>query len=215
MAVNQRNQQLALGTLGLFGILAILVKIQFAPLMALDRQWLSGFQTSWLGQHVRLWNWLTTLGSPAITGGFAVLLALFLWRIHQRGWSLTVLTAIIGGDALLLVIKQLVGRLRPTQQIVADTGFSFPSGHVFSTMLVACIVVTLLLSFLKGNWLYWTLVAIIVIGVLGVLLARLGLRDHFPSDVLGSLLLASGWWLQVLSVFERLRGKHQPEKVME
>lgn len=215
MTVNRRNQQLALGTLGLFGILAILVKIQFAPLMALDRQWLGGFQTSWLGQHVRLWDWLTTLGSPAITGGFAVLLALFLWRIHQRGWSLTVLTAIIGGDALLLVVKQLVSRIRPTQQVVADSGFSFPSGHVFSTMLVACIVVTLLFHFLKGNWLFWTILAIIAIGVLGVVLARLGLRDHFPSDTLGSLLLASGWWLQVLSIYERLQGKHQAAKVLE
>lgn len=205
MNTSQRYQQVALGLLGLFVILAILIKLQFSPLMGVDRQWLATFHASSLGQHIRVWEWLTWLGSPLVTGGLAVILALFLWRIRQLGWAATVLTALVSGDALLLVIKAVVARTRPAQMVVVDTGYSFPSGHVFSTMLVAMILATLLLSFLKANWLSWTLLSVIAIGVLGVILARLGLRNHYPSDVLGSVLLASGWWFQVLSIVERLR----------
>ncbi|NLR10718.1 MULTISPECIES: phosphatase PAP2 family protein [Lactobacillaceae] len=207
MNTSQRYQQVALGLLGLFVILAILIKLQFSPLMGLDRQWLAAFHASSLGQHVRVWEWLTLLGSPLVTGGFAVILALFLWRIRQLGWAAMVLTALISGDALLLVIKTFVARPRPTQMVVVDTGYSFPSGHVFSTMLVAMILATLLLSLLKANWLSWTLLSVIALGVLGVILARLGLRNHYPSDAMGSALLASGWWFQVLSIFERLRAR--------
>jgi len=207
MDTSQRHQQLALGFLGLFVVLAILVKIRFSSLMSLDQQWLAGFHASSLGQHVRVWEWLTLLGSPLVTGGFAVVLALFLWRIRQLGWAATVFAALISGDGLLLVIKTIVARTRPAQMVVADTGYSFPSGHVFSTMLVACIVGTLLLRFLKVNWLSWTLLTVIGLVVLGVVLARLGLRNHYPSDVAGSLLLASGWWFQVLSIGERFRAR--------
>ncbi|AYM03820.1 phosphatase PAP2 family protein [Levilactobacillus yiduensis] len=204
MTLTQRNQQLALGFFGLFGILAILIKMQFEPLISLDHQWLTAFSGSSLGQHIRVWEWLTLLGSPLVTGGLAVVLALFLWRIRQVGWSVATLVGIIGGDGLLLALKDLVGRVRPLQPVVADSGFSFPSGHVFSTALVAGIVITLLYQFLKGNAVFWSVTAVIVMGVIAIMLARLGLRNHFPSDVLGSVLLASGWWLQVVSVYERV-----------
>jgi len=215
MTITQRNQQLALGCFGLFGILAILVKTEFEPLMILDRQWLTSFSSSGLGQHVRIWEWLTLMGSPLVTGGLAVVLALFLWRIRQYGWACAALVGVVGGDAVLLVVKQLVGRLRPLQQVVADTGFSFPSGHVFSTTLLACMIITLLFRFLKGSATFWSVTAVVCLVVVGVLLARLGLRDHYPSDVLGSILLASGWWLQVVSVLERVAVKWQKNQAQE
>lgn len=215
MTLTQRNQQLALGFFGLFGILAILIKMQFGPLISLDHQWLAVFSGSSLGQHVRVWEWLTLLGSPLVTGGLAVVLALFLWRIRQVGWAVATLIGIIGGDGLLLVLKDLVGRVRPLQPVVADSGFSFPSGHVFSTALVAGIVITLLYQFLKSNAVFWSVTAVIVMGVIAVMLARLGLRNHFPSDVLGSVLLASGWWLQVVSVYERVVQRWQKIQAKE
>lgn len=215
MTVSQRNQQLALGFFGLFGILAILVKFRFAWLLGLDHQLLTAFSTSSLGQHVRLWKWLTLAGGPVVTGGLAVLLALFLWRIRQLRWAATILVALVSGDALLLIVKQLVARLRPLQPVVADGGFSFPSGHVFSTTLVALMVITLLFYLLKGNWVCWTLTGVIGLVVISVLFARLGLRNHYPSDVLGSILLASGWWLQVVSVSERLLKKWRPIQSQE
>ncbi|WP_143463842.1 phosphatase PAP2 family protein [Levilactobacillus enshiensis] len=215
MTLTERNQQLALGCFGLLGILAILIKVRFEPLMQLDHQWLTAFSSSALGQHVRVWEWLTLAGSPLVTSGLAVVLALFLWRIRQYGWSLATLTAIVTGDGLLLVIKTLVGRMRPLQQVVPDTGFSFPSGHVFSTALLVFIIWTLITQWLGRSWLSGGVVTLTAIVLLGVLFARLGLRDHYPSDVLGSLLLAGGWWLQIVSVLERLTKKQQQKQMQD
>lgn len=213
--IRQKNQQAAFGCLGLFLILAILVKTQFAPLMRLDQRWSTSFSASALGQHVRVWEWLTLFGSPLVMSGLAVVLALFLWRIRQHSWAGVTLLGVIGGDGLLLVVKQLVGRLRPLHQVVADTGFSFPSGHVFGTVLLAAMLITLLHRFLKGNAVFWWVTALIILGVIGVLLARLGLRAHYPSDVLGSVLLANGWWLEMISLREWVVRKRQKNLVKE
>lgn len=207
MTSKQYQQQLALGLFGLFGILAILVKFQFAALTQVDHQLMTQLTASGLGQHVRVLNWLTFLGSPVVTGGVAVFLALWLWRTHQPRWAALCLATILSGDALLLVIKKIVARIRPANPVIADSGFSFPSGHVFSTALVVCMVLGLLWHFLGKNWLTIGVTVVLVGFVLAVVFSRLGLRAHYPSDTLGSLLLASGWWLQMLAIFNRLTAR--------
>ncbi|MFC6275373.1 phosphatase PAP2 family protein [Levilactobacillus tangyuanensis] len=204
MSKSDRHQIIAIVVLGIFTILAILVKIQFAPLLSLDESWLERFQTSAIGQHTLIWHTVTTLGSPVITGCAMVIVSLFLMRTHQWSWAAFILATLVGGDALLLVVKHLVGRLRPIHQVIQDTGFGFPSGHVFSAALLACILITLIVRSLDLNWLSWGLIAVFSVAVIGLMLARLGLRNHYPSDVMGGVLLASGWWLQLLSLVERL-----------
>lgn len=210
MTTSQRNQQLALGFLGLLGILAILVKIQAGLVLWLDQSVLAAVAK--LGPHVGLWEALTTLGSPILTGILAICLAggLFYWR--QPLWGEMVVIGLVGGDGLLLILKHLLKRPRPSLQVLVDNGFSFPSGHVFSTTLLAAMVITLLCGVLRHNWIFWVAVTMVSLIVLGVILGRLGLRNHYPTDALGSLLLAVGWWFQVMSLGERQWGKSLGEK---
>ncbi|WP_261810709.1 phosphatase PAP2 family protein [Levilactobacillus humaensis] len=210
MTNSQRNQQVALGFLGLFGILAILVKIHAGIVFQLDQAGLDAVAE--LGAHVGFWEILTTLGSPILTGGLIVILAAVLLYWRQPFWGEMVAIGLVGGDGLLLVLKHLMGRPRPSFQVIADTGFSFPSGHVFSTTLLAIMVITVLCGVLRHNWIFWLAVTMVSLIVLGVILGRLGLRNHYPTDVLGSLLLAVGWWFQVVSLGERRWGKSLVEK---
>ncbi|QCZ52626.1 hypothetical protein UCCLBBS449_0654 [Levilactobacillus brevis] len=200
----QYQQQIAIGCLGLFVLLAVSVMRQASWLIQVDQKLVDAINVSGLSQHVRILAWLTSIGSPAVTGGVVILLILFLWRIHQVWWAGLLTVALAGGDGLLIVLKMVIARQRPGNPVIADSGFSFPSGHVFSTMLVACMVVTLLWHWLGKNWITGGITVLIGLGVIAVLLSRLGLRAHYPSDTIGSLLLASGWWAQLLAIFQRL-----------
>ncbi len=79
-----------------------------------------------------------------------------------------------------------------------DTPFSFPSGHSARTVFVALVI---------GWWIWhrrtsatgkWLLYGILSFGELVMLVSRVTLGEHWPSDVVGGALLAallvSIWW---------------------
>jgi undecaprenyl-diphosphatase len=102
---------------------------------------------------------------------------------------------LLGGSLLEFTVKGLVGRPRPL-----GWAPGFPSGHV--TAVTAFAVTVIYVIGCEG--LSWVRRASLM-GGLGVLvamvgLARLSLHAHWPSDLLGGLLLgtataaAGAWW---------------------
>lgn len=99
-----------------------------------------------------------------------------------------------GGAGLLLGFKMLFQRARPTQPLLPEHGFSFPSGHVFMTVIAVLIIWRWSDCYVKDaeQKLTIRLLGIIWIGLVAA--SRVYLRAHYPSDILGSLLLAGFWW---------------------
>ncbi|KRN02488.1 hypothetical protein FD13_GL001942 [Levilactobacillus senmaizukei DSM 21775 = NBRC 103853] len=203
MTEAQANQELAVGFGGLFGILAILIKFGSARLAEVDRLGLSILNSGLLGQPVRWWSWLTATGSPLIMGGITVGLGLSLWYRRQVAWAATIIIAWVSGDVLIMMLKHLVVRLPSAQSTMGVERIGFLSSRVFSTTLLTLMVGTLLFKMLNQSWLVWLLVGLLGLWVTGVMRASMGLNNYFPSDVLGSLLLAGGWWCQCVSLHER------------
>ncbi|GAP00544.1 phosphatase PAP2 family protein [Fructobacillus ficulneus] len=144
------------------------------------------------------------LGSPAVAIGLSVVLALYLFFIRRQTFSAIYLAGIqLSGSAIAEIVKLLVRRPRPTYKLVPDTGYSFPSGHTFTT---AILVFSLL--FLLSNQattsrriiayvLAWTWIFLVAF-------SRVYLGDHFTSDVLASVLLASAYWLLMTAMQNKL-----------
>lgn len=134
------------------------------------------------------------LGSPLIAIGLSLGLSLGLVLLRQPGLASWLLGMQLGGAAVAEGIKFIVQRARPTGQLVADTGYSFPSGHTFcTTMLVMSVIyVTLPLIEDQENQLVLVLIGIVWVGLVAA--ARVYLRDHFGTDVVASVLLAGGLW---------------------
>jgi membrane-associated phospholipid phosphatase len=58
-----------------------------------------------------------------------------LFVLHRRRYSFLLLGA-MAGDALLVdVCKTIIGSARPLNEIITETNFSFPSGHVSGTVV--------------------------------------------------------------------------------
>ena len=109
------------------------------------------------------------------------------------------------GDAILvLTFKTLIMSQRPINEIIPETGYSFPSGHV-----TGCVVFFGMLTYFA--WKRWTtLKAKVVTSGLYIAITavvgfdRIYLNVHWFSDTIGGVFLGAFWLLLCVFVFEYL-----------
>ncbi|MGN9844376.1 glycosyltransferase [Nonomuraea sp. H19] len=100
-----------------------------------------------------------------------------------------VLVVVAAGWGVSLLLKLLVDRPRPAASHALVQGLgsdSFPSGHVCLTLAIA--VAVALLTW-KTRW-RWPIVAAGGLLVIGQMLARVYLGAHYPTDTIGSIIVA-------------------------
>ncbi len=139
---------------------------------------------------------------------WASIFVLFFWRglrIEAFALLLAVVT-FFGAEALSV----LVDRPRPTPDQGIEVskflaGNSFPSGHVFAAVVFYGLLVGV--AWHRFRWLYVRVlllaIAASIVGLAGV--SRVYLGVHWPSDVLGGLLLGSVALAGLLWVYAGLR----------
>lgn len=160
---------------------SLLNYIQQVDFAILNYIWLHG-HTNWLDSFMIA---ITTLGNSGVIW-IAVGIYL-LWRSEYRKTGIAIVVALALGFLICnLGIKPLVGRIRPFEWqptlqllITAPQGYSFPSGHTWSSFAIATI---LMLDKIPRR--YWGL------GLAGFIgLSRIYLYVHFPTDVLVGMIL--------------------------
>lgn len=130
--------------------------------------------------------YVSSIASPLIVSVLATIL-LILNR-HQLSKSIYLATFYFGTSTLALLLKHLVHRTRPHFQLFPDTGFSFPSGHSICMILFYQVLLVLLADRKDTSATLMRWGALLM--TLALLFSRVYLRDHFPTDILGSLCLA-------------------------
>lgn len=165
--------------------------------------------------HLIYQDWLTmlmifiTYFFSAITLTiFAVLL--IAWFLHKKQLSkiALVIFGLGGGFLLEIVLKMLIGRLRPPVGPLLETShifpsFSFPSGHA----TLAAIFFALMIYCFKDNiknqitrWLY-IITNIILCALIGF--SRLYFDYHWLSDVIGGFIIGTAWFFLILWLLQR------------
>jgi undecaprenyl-diphosphatase len=140
-------------------------------------------------------NAVTNLGSLAIVIGLALVLALVeSIRVPSR-WIVPFLVVLIAGnEALMLTIKELADRARPTLNPVAATlGPSFPSGHSATAAAFYAGAALLLARRRSANRRSLLAGAAIALAV-AVATSRVLLDVHWLSDVIAGVMLGWGWF---------------------
>ena len=186
-----RWRGLSLGGATLFVALAVVV---FAVgLLPGDTTLYDGVMARRTPDVITFFSWVNIFGSwkglvPA---------ALVLFAISpeaRKRWWLIVLVLLVA-PLIEQTAKYLVGRPRPRGRAMG-----FPSGHMTGAAAFAVIAIYFAI---KEQWNRTTrtaLSAVVLVMVVLVGLARLVLHAHWPSDVLGGLLLGSScaafgaWW---------------------
>jgi undecaprenyl-diphosphatase len=169
------------------------------------------FIHAWVVHNRPEWPWVTGLfhaatqfGNPNIATFATALVTFGLYALSRTGLgrvrraeALVWLGAILGGRLLSLVLKEVYHRERPpvVHRLVVETSYSFPSGHsVFAAVFFAMLAVVLA-RLLPARWFCVRAATVIACLALAVLVgaSRIWLGVHYPTDVLGGLLLGFGW----------------------
>lgn len=177
----------------LFLVVAIYIKAQNAYVEFIDSSIVDVIQKNQPEWKTLLYRGVTSLAEPKLDIIWVLILAFLLWGFKFKIPALWCLATLAGGDVIASLVKNLVKRPRPSTHLAIDDGYSFPSGHVFGTFLVIAMIWVILVPMIATAWRAW-LVRILLIVWLGlVMISRVYLNAHFPTDTIGAVLLAYLW----------------------
>lgn len=195
----------------LFGLLTLWVVQDWGPLVRLDdrgdpaQQW--AVDTGWLKHPLLVVEDLfDTIGLIVMTATVVVL----MWvKGHRRaaGFAAGVMLVDWG---VRIAAKALVGRERPEWQLTEDllSTKAFPSGHATGIAALAGVLAVLVAMLVRRSNLRRAAYAGLVLLVVVVCLDRVLLGRHYPSDVIGGVLLGAGVVLVGLAVYSPLPVSH-------
>lgn len=162
-----------------------------------------------------VFRWITELGSASFLVPFALVMAFVLWKLSHN-WLAVIFFAAGSalGPYLNKVLKGMVERERPRLLASAEgEGFSFPSGHAMSSMVIYGMLIYFLNIYLKSHSRKVAVTVTFVVLILLIGLSRYMIRVHHLSDVLAGF--AYGFifisiWLGLFSLIYRRRHHHAP-----
>ena len=158
---------------------------------------------------------ITLMGSwYFLIPAYLLLIFWLLFYKKRRTLSLDIFSIAITSTLVMFTIKEIFKRQRPLEPLLhAVPGFSFPSGHSFSSFTFFGLLVYIIADSNRltkpMKWLG---------GILCLLLAtiiaisRVYLKVHYPSDVIGGFLLCLIWLGISFWVLHAIRGKRFIEK---
>jgi undecaprenyl-diphosphatase len=157
-----------------------------------------------LTNSFRVVSVLGTLEALALVG---VLVAVAL--LVQRSWLALAawLIAVLGGEVLNLLLKDLFARPRPSFEhpLIVDTSYSFPSGQAMESVVVYGMLAYFVVLASRA----WGKRAVSVGGAAMIVLligfSRVYLGAHYVSDVVGGFAAGGAWLSAVITAWEATR----------
>ena len=180
-------------------------------------EWLHGHQSKAL---TAVMVEMTYLGTGTVVIVVVGVAALFLWHTEHKHSARLLLAATIGNILLNGALKLVYHRPRPSVFAWQTTAVSssFPSGHAMSATVVYGTVAYLLLRLQKHRWAKMLTLTGATLLILLICLTRLYLGVHYPSDVLGGIVVGLAWASFCMATLEAslvLARRRSPREVVE
>ena len=172
--------------------------------------WLAGF-TSQAHTHIMLI--ITFFGSSYfLLPAYILLILYFLFLRNNRKLSFDVAAIGITSTIILFSLKKIFHRQRPPDPVVhAVNGFSFPSGHSFSSFTFFGLLIYIIWNSEMKPVLRWTLTVSFFLFACAIAFSRVYLHVHYASDVIAGFCLCIVW---LVGAFWLLKKFGRKEKVI-
>jgi undecaprenyl-diphosphatase len=178
-------------------------------------RWAAGLRRPWL---TGLAMDLTALGSPLLVAMFTFVFGALLLEYGDRRGAGVLATASFASGLLTIATKMLLERQRPdvVVPLVHVTDLSYPSGHSLVSAAVYLTASVIVARHLAAPWERAVAHGFTTFIVVAIGASRVYLGVHYPSDVLGGILLGTALALLAATLLHRLDGpsmKHVARRV--
>ena len=147
---------------------------------------------------------MTYLGTGTVVLTVVGVTALFLWHTEHKHSARLLLASTIGNILLNGALKLVYHRARPSvfEWQTTAVSSSFPSGHAMSATVVYGTVAYLLVRLQKHRWARMLTLFGATLLILLICLTRLYLGVHYPSDVIGGIIVGLAWGAFCMATLE-------------
>ena len=190
----------------LFVILGYVVKFYPEQLKTLD----SSVQTAIRGDLPEtltlLFRAITHLIDIPVIISWVLIVAFIFYRKQWKMESYLMLGNLTLAGILIVTFKNIYQRPRPEiVHLVEEKGFSFPSGHSLAVTIMVGTLIVILSQRIKNTT--WRKVVQILLSLylVSVLVSRVYLGVHYPSDVIASLCVGLGVLFMEFPFYDKLR----------
>ncbi|MCE1178104.1 MAG: phosphatase PAP2 family protein [Micrococcales bacterium] len=154
-------------------------------------------------------RWWQEISQPRWGYAAVSLLALGLALVGRLAWAAAVaaIATMVAAWVGVAALKTLLGRTRPEAgEVLAQShGLSFPSGHSAGVVVATLVLLWLLRGVVSPGALRATAAAAAAFAAL-TWVDRVMLGQHYPTDVLGGILIGIAWCTAVLVYADRVTG---------
>jgi undecaprenyl-diphosphatase len=148
---------------------------------------------------------VTWCGSLYVLAPLTVLIIAALLRLRKQSEALLLAVGFGGATLLVYLAKIAINRPRPAlvePLIALPFGSSFPSGHT-TQMVAFALCLTLIIRRIWPRW-QFTVAALAIGLTAAVAVSRIYLQVHYPTDVLGGIILGVAWVALAQHILQRL-----------
>jgi undecaprenyl-diphosphatase len=136
---------------------------------------------------------------------YVLLIVYFLFKKNSRlSWNIAAIA--LSSTIILFSLKTIFHRHRPLDPLVQNVkGFSFPSGHAFSSFTFFGLLIYILWRQRMNTGLRWAATAFFFLCAWAIAFSRVYLHVHYASDVIAGFCLCVVWLLFSFWALEKLQ----------
>jgi membrane-associated phospholipid phosphatase len=145
--------------------------------------------------HTSIMKGITFVGSQNfLLPANIILIGFYLFFKRNKAIAFKIATISITSVVVMFLMKFFLQRQRPLVPLIAKVhGYSFPSGHTFTSVTFYGIIAYIIYKNVQQKLLKWILIILCIILILLVGYSRVYLRLHYASDVIAAFCLGLIW----------------------
>ena len=145
--------------------------------------------------HTSIMQVITFIGSQNfLLPANILLIGFYLFFKRNKTMAFKIAAISITSVVAMFLIKFFLRRERPLVPLIAKVhGYSFPSGHTFTSVTFYGIIAYIIYKNVQNKFLKWLLIILLIMLIILVGFSRVYLRLHYASDVVASFCLGLIW----------------------
>ena len=190
----------------LFMIIGYIVKFYPEMLVGFDQPIQTAIRGDLPETLTLLFRAITHLIDIPVIISWVLIVAFVFYRKQWKMESYLMLGNLALAGILIVTFKNIYQRPRPEiLHLVEEKGFSFPSGHSLAVTIMVGTLIVILSQRIKNT--VWRKIVQILLSlyIVSVLVSRIYLGVHYPSDVIASLCVGLGVLFMEFPFYDKLR----------